>query len=530
MKISICSAPIRQGHPQDQFAIVCADIRQAATEGADMIILPNDFPGTFASPARRIESGFSRSAQTALAQLAATAPQCLLVGHTSAIGTDAPACWTCREGQVTMHPDGISTYRGYPLHLTVDAASPAPEDGLQICFWQAPFAKSGSHRPQPQDRTLYVSPLGVHDYGKTIAVYDGGIYWKEAPRGVHALQRGIYRITGKDGSFHAQLAATVPSTADVLRFALQEICARWQIGPVIIGLSGGIDSALNLLLYRSILPPAQLLAVNMPSAYNTDTTKQLAQSLAEALAVPYLTVPIQSFAEETRRQLNEIMALHGTGKTVSQFVFENIQARDRSARVLAALAAMYRGVFTCNGNKAELTIGYGTMYGDISGFLCASGDLWKGEVYELADELNRVYYNGQALPSSIFTLPPSAELSPAQNPEDGHGDPLYYPYHDCLFQAWTEGPAPLDLEATIRAYREQRLADTIQTSVDIYRLFPTEDDFIRDATRWWKMYRGLAVAKRLQSPPVISLSPYPPGARCEAQYESETAIATVPLR
>ena len=94
---------------------------------------------------------------------------------------------------------------------------------------------------------------------------------------------------------------------------------------------------------------------------------------------------------------------------------ENIQARDRSSRILAAVAAAFGGVFTCNANKAESTVGYATLYGDGAGFLAATADLWKHQIYSLADYLNTSVFKREIIPQGSIDIIPSAELSAAQD-------------------------------------------------------------------------------------------------------------------
>ena len=112
--------------------------------------------------------------------------------------------------------------------------------------------------------------------------------------------------------------------------------------------------------------------------------------------------------------------------TITPFATENIQARDRGARVIAGLAASFGGGFSCNSNKAEMTVGYATFYGDIAGVLALLGDLWKHQVYALGHYLNEEVFHKEVIPEQIFTIKPSAELSEAQTVGNG-GDPLVYP-------------------------------------------------------------------------------------------------------
>jgi len=188
-------------------------------------------------------------------------------------------------------------------------------------------------------------------------------------------------------------------------------------------------------------------------------------------------------------------------------VQESIQARDRSARILAGVAAAFRGGFTCNTNKSELTVGYGTLYGDLAGFLAALADLWKHQIYQLAWYLNENVYCREMIPPEIITLVPSAELSPGQDVEQGKGDPLVYPYHDYLFSAFVEQGDRTTPEEILTWYLADCLEEKIGCREGLVReLFPGPREFIADLERWWRLYRGMGVAKRIQAPPVLAVS------------------------
>jgi NAD+ synthase (glutamine-hydrolysing) len=186
---------------------------------------------------------------------------------------------------------------------------------------------------------------------------------------------------------------------------------------------------------------------------------------------------------------------------------ENVQARDRSSRILAAAAAAFGGAFTCNANKSELTVGYCTLYGDESGFLAALADLWKHQVYELGRWLNEQVYKIPVIPPEIFSIVPSAELSQDQNVDAGKGDPLIYPYHDFLFRSFVERWQRATPEDIMAWYA----AGTIEQNIGcesglVAKIFPTAAEFIADLERWWKLYTGMSVAKRIQAPPVLAVS------------------------
>src|SRR5690606_34599906 len=177
------------------------------------------------------------------------------------------------------------------------------------------------------------------------------------------------------------------------------------IGPdrVVIGVSGGVDSDVAAAFYRDILPPQNLMLVNMPSRFNSGTTRNLSKVLAENLGCLYAEIDIKASLAVTKSQLDglEIRSPNGSLRasiSMAGFVMENVQARDRSSRLLAALAASFGGVFTCNANKAELTVGYSTLYGDLGGYLALLGDLWKSEVYALGRYLNAEVFRREVIP------------------------------------------------------------------------------------------------------------------------------------
>jgi NAD+ synthase (glutamine-hydrolysing) len=176
--------------------------------------------------------------------------------------------------------------------------------------------------------------------------------------------------------------------------------------------------------------------------------------------------------------------------------------------LLAGVAAAFGGVFSCNTNKAEMTIGYGTLYGDIAGHLCVLGDLWKSDVYEVGRWLNDQVYRREVIPEGIFTIKPSAELSADQAVDEGKGDPLNYPYHDRLFFAFVQRWNRASPEELLTWYAEGTLnADlSLPESVDAYTLFPDVASFCADLERWWRLYTGLGVVKRIQAPPVLAIS------------------------
>lgn len=151
-------------------------------------------------------------------------------------------------------------------------------------------------------------------------------------------------------------------------------------------------------------------------------------------------------------------------------------------------------------------MGYATFYGDICGALAMIGDLWKHQVYALGRYLNEEIFRREVIPEGIFTIRPSAELSPEQTVGTG-GDPLIYPYHDYLLRAFIENWHKTTPADVLRWYREGVLAEELGCSEEIIRTsFPDAKAFIDDLERWWKLFAGFSVAKRIQAPPIMSIT------------------------
>ena len=167
--------------------------------------------------------------------------------------------------------------------------------------------------------------------------------------------------------------------------------------------------------------------------------------------------------------------------------------------------AAFGGAFTCNANKTELTVGYTTLYGDQGGFLAALADLWKHQVYALGRYLNAEIYSSPVIPQRIFEIVPSAELSAEQSVDRDQGDPLIYPYHDYLFRAFMERWDKATPEDILRWYVDGELESQLGCETGLVKqLFATPAEFIADLERWWSLYSGLGVAKRIRQNLVCS--------------------------
>ena len=184
---------------------------------------------------------------------------------------------------------------------------------------------------------------------------------------------------------------------------------------VVLGLSGGIDSALTLAIAVDAIGPERVVAIMMPFKYTSDLSKTTAQQQAERLGVQYESVSIEPMYNAFMAQLTPIF--EGTEPDITE---ENIQARCRGLMLMAYSNKMGHMVLT-TGNKSEMAVGYATLYGDMVGGYSAIKDVYKTLVYDLSRYRNRLAESkGQqeCIPEAVISRPPSAELAPDQKDSD----------------------------------------------------------------------------------------------------------------
>ncbi len=366
---------------------------------------------------------------------------------------------------------------------------------------------------------FYVNNVGIQNNGKTVYTFDGSSTVYDAQGVVRAAcQPYCEELKTVDIDELHRLPPVTEDKGDAtaqiwraLSYGTEKFLASINMKKVVVGISGGIDSAVAATLYAKVLGKENVLLVNMPSRFNSATTRGLAAELAANLGCPYMVIPIEESVCHTIKQIEETPVTFGRehfNLQVSSFVAENIQARDRSARVLAAAAAAFGGGFSCNANKAETTVGYSTLYGDQAGFFAALADLWKHQVYDLARYLNEKVYAREVIPQGIIDIVPSAELSAAQNVDEGKGDPLKYPYHDFLFRAFVEKWQKATPEDILTHYADKTLDEYLGCAAGTVAGYFGDDTraFVSDLERWWNAFCGMGVAKRIQAPPILAVS------------------------
>ncbi len=193
-----------------------------------------------------------------------------------------------------------------------------------------------------------------------------------------------------------------------LRLGLRDYVRKCGFTSVVLGLSGGIDSALTAALAADALGPSQVTGIAMPTRFSSDDSLRDAEALARNLGIAYHVVPIDDIFQSYLDALSPVLP---GSQGVAE---ENIQARVRGA-VLMAYSNTHGCLLLSTGNKSELAVGYCTLYGDMCGGLAVINDVPKTLVYDLARYVNR---NGDVIPGSSITKPPSAELRPNQTDQD----------------------------------------------------------------------------------------------------------------
>tara|TARA_B100001079_G_scaffold154653_1_gene132506 strand:+ start:13 stop:897 length:885 start_codon:yes stop_codon:yes gene_type:complete len=195
---------------------------------------------------------------------------------------------------------------------------------------------------------------------------------------------------------------------------LGDYCRKSGIKSLVLGMSGGIDSAVCTAVAARAVGPASVLGLSMPSRHSSQHSIDDAVATAEALGIEMLSVPINELHDEAEE------ALAGELVSGDPVAAENLQARIRGMLVMGAANA--RGsMAVATGNKSELAVGYCTLYGDMNGGYAPLGDLYKTQVYELARAINadaESMGNPPPITESTITKPPSAELAPDQVDQD----------------------------------------------------------------------------------------------------------------
>lgn len=272
--------------------------------------------------------------------------------------------------------------------------------------------------------SLVVTPHGQ--------VFDELPYFKEELR-VYDLDEVKHASKGSD---RVQPKEKIPLMHDALVTGIHEYFRKLNFQKAILGLSGGIDSAVVACLAVSALGIENVRCLLMPSEFSTEGSVADAEALAKNLGIAYETIPIRQSYDSMLATLQPFFDSKPFDVTE-----ENLQARIR-AMMLMAMCNKHHYILLNTSNKSEMAVGYGTLYGDMCGGISVLGDVYKSEVYDLTRYINR---NGEIIPQNIITKPPSAELRPGQ--KDSDSLPLYSILDQVLYSYIEERRGPKELVA-----------------------------------------------------------------------------------
>ena len=212
---------------------------------------------------------------------------------------------------------------------------------------------------------------------------------------------------------------------------LKSFTARTGIKRAVLGLSGGLDSAVVAVLAAEAFGPGNVFAIAMPSEYTSDLSNEAAAELAGRLGINFSVQPITPVFNLLNAQLQKDFE-----DGLAPLARQNLQSRARGVITMAFANQLNAAALPC-GNKSEIYTGYCTLYGDTVGAIAPIADLYKTEVYKLAEYINR---NKEIIPRVIIERAPSAELAPGQKDED---DLLPYPQLDIIIEEYVFKKTPL---------------------------------------------------------------------------------------
>ena len=223
---------------------------------------------------------------------------------------------------------------------------------------------------------------------------------------------------------------------DALVLGIRDYFKKMGFKQATLGLSGGIDSAVTVVLAVRALGAENVRVLLMPSKYSSDHSVNDARELAENLGIRYDVVNIQSAVDQFENALSPLF--EGRSPDVTE---ENIQARARGIYMMA-ISNKFGHILLNTTNKSECAVGYGTLYGDMNGGLAVLGDVYKLDVFKLSRFMNK---DGEVIPENTIVKPPSAELRPDQKDTDSL--PEYEELDDMLFNYIELNKSPKEIAA-----------------------------------------------------------------------------------
>jgi len=254
--------------------------------------------------------------------------------------------------------------------------------------------------------------------GNDSLVFDGYSMVVDAAGVVRARARAFdddlvfYDTASNSGDMHEVFDDECEEVYAALVMGTRDYVRKCGFRQALVGLSGGIDSSLTACIAVEALGAENVTGVGMPGPYSSHASLDDAAAMATALGIRFHVVPISETWNAYLAALASVFA--GCPQEVTE---ENLQARIRG-NILMAISNKFGALVLSTGNKSELAVGYSTLYGDMAGGLAVIADIPKTMVYELSRVANRAAHCRGAIPESVFTKPPSAELRPDQKDTD----------------------------------------------------------------------------------------------------------------
>jgi NAD+ synthase/NAD+ synthase (glutamine-hydrolysing) len=312
-------------------------------------------------------------------------------------------------GRQPYHRSPLDELKQQGVHLVVNASASPFVVGKQA-FRERLMGGQAAGAGIP---IVYVNQVGGNDelvFDGASCVFDG--QGRTAAR-ARALAEDllIVDLDRLDGAAVAAYPSDLESVWNALVLGTRDYVCKCGFREVVIGLSGGIDSALTAAIAAEALSPDRVYGIAMPSRYSSGHSLEDAEALAHNMGIHFAVISIEALHETFEKHLSPQFEGRAADSTE-----ENIQARIRG-NVLMSLSNKFGRLLLTTGNKSELAVGYCTLYGDMCGGLAVISDVPKTMVYELAQ-----WYNARAgrdvIPSRCLTKPPSAELRPDQCDQD----------------------------------------------------------------------------------------------------------------
>lgn len=258
---------------------------------------------------------------------------------------------------------------------------------------------------------VYVNQVGA----QTELIFDGGSVYINGKGEIikelaYFTEDFMIVDAGNPGSISIQpKTGYIEKIHDALVLGIHDYFAKMNFKRATLGLSGGIDSAVTLVLAARALGAENIRVLLMPSKFSSAHSVDDARELAENLGVRYDIVNIQDVVDQFNKGLAPIF--EGLPHDVTE---ENIQARSRGVYVMA-LSNKFESILLNTTNKSECAVGYGTLYGDMNGGLAVLADVYKTDVFKMSRFMNK---DGEIIPENTIIKPPSAELKPGQKDTD----------------------------------------------------------------------------------------------------------------